>query len=458
MRNILQESPKIIRLLILCPDPEMRRDLEEFFRGDDHFPNIHLVDAVDTLVESRMIVRRLFPDVVLLVDIGQTANQTEELFQFSKELNLDFNGISTLVLTTTTKATPNYMRSAMNARAFDVIQAERLSSGRTSPILREVETLVIKADQANRPPAIMGGTGSGPQHTQTISLFSGRGGVGTSTMATALAGEIARREPNKKVVVLDLNVQFGAVAPMMGLPGPTRNLTQLIDMQLDANPTMQIEDFFPTVSVGPTSLVSVAAPPQATSELRYLSANQANSIIAALRRSFDYVIIDLPTEISDVATSAFLASDLILLVCVPELLSVRTTRQILDVLTTGNIQLDSTTKVQILFNKVGDKHMVDQKRVEQYFPNQVVARFPSDPVFINEHINSGMPIGTWKPTKKVGKGFLKELAKLYRSFAAEHVTLSAHDAAQNKKQRSKQGGKQSSLFDKFTRSRQKEAV
>lgn len=445
MHNRLQEAPNNIRLLILCPEPELRKDLEEFFRSDDHFPNIHLVDAVDTLAEGRMTVRRLCPDVVLLVDIGQTDAWTNESLQFSKELNLDFRDISTLLLTTASKATPNYLRGAMNARVFDVIQAGHTSSGKIAPILREVELLVVKAYQETpKWPSI---PENSLKRTQTISLFSGRGGVGVSTIATALAGEIARREPNHKVVIVDFDVQFGAVAPILGIPNPVRNLAQLLK-QGDINSTLQIQDYFPTVSVGPASLLSVAAPPQSTAELRYLSANQADAILSSLRRSFDYVIIDLPTEINDVTTSALRASDLLLLVCTPELLSVRTTRQVLDVLDLGRIQLRSTTKAQIVLNKVGDEHSVEPKRVEQYFPEQVVARFPSDPVFVNEHILSGIPIGAWQPTKKVGRAFLNELATLYKSFSVDKT------ATTNSKSHSKPAG----LLDKFTRNSKKRAV
>lgn len=411
MRNIQYESAERIRVLLLCADSDLKQEVEQNFLHAGA-SQIHLVESTSYLEECRTLIQKIFPHVVALVDIEQEPQWSASIFQLCRDLQQEQPEIATVLVTDQLQLDTAYYQRAMAAGVHGVIGAERLIAGKIAPLFRTLEGSILQAYQST---IARLGHGSATRKRflpTTITLISGKGGVGKSIVTTAIASEILRRQPGKKLVIVDLDLQFGTVAPILGLLKPDRTLAQLLEMKLSQNPRIDVQAYLPKRQVGPTSMIYIVAAPQLPTDLHALAPDECAAILGALRRTFDYILIDLPSQITDATVVALQASDHVIHICEPELLSIRATRQLQKVMITHDYLSAPAAQSHIVLNKVTKERMIPAHDVEQLFADQLLTRLPLDTQYIEEHINRGEPIGQIAPTRKHGAEFMKALGLL----------------------------------------------
>ena len=177
-------------------------------------------------------------------------------------------------------------------------------------------------------------------------------------------------------------------------------------------------DFVQLKPVGQNANLYLLLAPSTPTELPAISMEISAEILSTLRRMFDYVVIDLPAQITNESITAFQMSDLIFLVCEPELLSVRAARQLIQLLNDPTFAIPYD-RIKVVINKIWGKKernawgtmLVKREDVEAFFPDMVVARFPYETQFLHEHISGGHPIGSLEAKAD----FLVELRKLIKT-------------------------------------------
>jgi len=401
---------------MLCPkESGLHQQIETYLNHEERFP-IRLIETTDSFERCRSLVNEVFPHIVLLVDVHQDPDWSSKVLQLSKDINLDQQNATTVILTST-QDLEVYYEKALNAGARGVVKVERYSENMLGALGGEIERSILQAYDFIRNK--QGWSAGLPASIKTITMVSGKGGVGKSVIATALAGEIARRQQDKRIVLVDLDMQFGAVAPMLQLE-PAANLAKLAPIATEIG-QKDINDFLTVKALEKGNNIYVLAAPDSPSELPALSPESAAEILFSLRRSSDYVLIDLPTQITDASLAAFQASDLILIICEPEILSVRASRQLLDLLENDPTLGNPSAQIRMIINKKQpnsrrSRPVVDMKDVHGLFPDLIIAEFPYDPTFIDEHIASGELIGSWAKNNR----FLRELKRLYKRMGLEN--------------------------------------
>ena len=424
--NLKFDRPQSIRVLMVAPEgAAVQQTMVDYFRQADRFP-IVLVDVTNSPERCRSLVRELFPQVVLLLDVAQDgANDWSlQLRQLSEDFNRDYTGIATVLLTDSKPETmPAYYERALQAGARGVVNIGRLGDGMVAAF-GEIERAILRAHSFVRQSATGFGSALPSETLKLITVTSGKGGVGKSTIASSLACELARSRIGKRVVLVDFDVQYGALATMLGIM-PRNSIAQFADSNTDLELVRTAEDmlqFVELLPVGDGATLHVMVAPASPAELSVIPSDRAAQILSTLKRIFDYVVLDLPTQISDASLVAYQITDLLLLVCEPEVLSVRTGKQLLQLLQDpvyGNALLTP----RVVLNKVWGKReikvwgepLVDAKVAESSFPGRVIARFPLDAAFINEHINRGKPIGALE----ISSSFLHELRRLVQALEPE---------------------------------------
>lgn len=177
-----------------------------------------------------------------------------------------------------------------------------------------------------------------------IAVTRARAGGGATTLVTHLAAAFADPDPSDPTVcILDLDIQFGRVAEMLGL-SPRRNLTDLLEggVRID-------EAFLTSVAVVHPSGVAVVAVPQEIVPLESVDGEQLRNAIEIARRKYDYVFIDIPANLTNWNLSILAEASSIVMVVEQNLASLRQARRRLDLF--RNVGIDSRI-VSVVVNRI----------------------------------------------------------------------------------------------------------
>jgi len=218
-----------------------------------------------------------------------------------------------------------------------------------------------------------------------ITIVSGKGGVGKSIIATNLALLLNRPHPGS-VVLVDLSLQFGDVAALLAMT-PEGSIAEFAASDAGMTDRHVIQQ---ALTLGPQGLTVLAAPP--SPELAdYVTTAHLRSLVAELRSSFELVVADTTSQLSEITLEALENSDHIVLVTDFSVTSVKNTRLIMSVI--GVLQVDPERIVVVANHR--DAPLaggMDRARIEDFLRHPVAAEIPHDAVAIGGSVSSGVPV------------------------------------------------------------------
>jgi pilus assembly protein CpaE len=220
-------------------------------------------------------------------------------------------------------------------------------------------------------------------------------------VATNLAAQLAAGAPGR-VVIVDLDLQFGDVASALGL-GPQSTMADAAraDGKLDST---ALKVF---LEPHPSGLYALAGP-HFPAEAEDVSSATAGHVIDILAAEFAYVVIDTGAGLDEYALTAAERSDDLVFVCVTDVPSVRGLRKALDAM-----DLLGMTKARrhLVLNRSDDKVGLSTRDVEATIGLPVDASVPTSRS-VQISINQGSPIVASEPRSPAGRA-LSELAERF---------------------------------------------
>lgn len=233
-----------------------------------------------------------------------------------------------------------------------------------------------------------------------ITVFSAKGGVGKTTLASNVAAALAdggRRE----VCLVDLDLAFGDVAIVLQL-FPAHTIADAVPLE-DHLDRGAVEALLTAHSPGLTTLVAPVGP----AARETISTALVGRLLELLTDSFDYVVVDTPPAFDDQVLQAFDRSDLLLLLAtldIPALKNLKLTLETLELLNYPR------SMWRIVLNRADSKVGLAIGEVEKTLSLPVSAQIPSSRD-VPASVNRGVPIVLDEPRHPVSQSIV-HLAEL----------------------------------------------
>ena len=232
---------------------------------------------------------------------------------------------------------------------------------------------------------------------RTVVVFSPKGGVGTTTIATNIAVAAASRRPDR-VVLLDLSLQFGGVATHLDMD-PKQTITDVI--RDDA--ALREPELLRTYAVRHDSGLHVLAAPATPEAADLITAEHVTHIIGTLLEGYEAVVIDAGSKLDERILNAFELAETIVLPVYPEMAALRAVHNLLDYLNeAGTMGMKST----FVLNNMFAREILKTRDIEAALGTRVSLDLPYDAFLYLKAVNEGIPIVVSAP----------------RSLAAEQLT------------------------------------
>lgn len=155
-------------------------------------------------------------------------------------------------------------------------------------------------------------------------FLSAKGGTGTSSLCANFGMNLAAQLTQSRVAVADLVLPIGSISPLVGIPDPQFNLVSIADQPVEK---MTPEFFGSQLPVPPHWLFHLlpgAPGPEASLNLQV---GHIPNIVDALRRAYEYILVDLGRSLSRISLPIIQAADLIVLILSPDLSTVNHTQK-----------------------------------------------------------------------------------------------------------------------------------
>ena len=161
---------------------------------------------------------------------------------------------------------------------------------------------------------------------RVVTVFSPKGGTGKTVVATSLAALLAKKE-EKRTLLLDLDLQFGDAAIMLGLE-PAKTVYDLVVAPGELDPE-KLAGYVTRHACG----LDVLAAPLRPEDAELVVESKVTALIDVARASYDAIVVDTSPFFHGAVLATLDRTDQLLVLCgldVPTLKNVRLALQTLE--------------------------------------------------------------------------------------------------------------------------------
>jgi pilus assembly protein CpaE len=235
-----------------------------------------------------------------------------------------------------------------------------------------------------------------------ICVLGPKGGIGKTLTSVNLAVSLAQR--SDKVVLVDLDLQFGDLGLSLGLtPQKTSYDLAVSGGSLDEE---KVEDYLQEHSSGAKVLLAPSRPDQAG----VVTVDFLRSVYQVLRSTYDYVIVDTPPGFTPEVIASIDASSHVCMVGMLDALSLKNTKLGLETLELMGYDRD---RIRMVLNRADSNVGITHNDVVTIIgrPPDVLVPSHRD---ITRSVNDGAPIALSSKRSEAAKAF-HSLADIYEA-------------------------------------------
>lgn len=362
-----------IRVLIVDDLPETRENVRKLLQFES---DVEVIGQAGTGEEAVEMAKEFQPDIILM-DINMPGIDGIGASQKISEL-----APSVQIIIMSVQSDPNYLRRAMMAGARDFL---------TKPFGGDELIAAIRRVHEKRPQRVAPSItqqmvrGSGSQAVveqpkgNIVTVFSPKGGAGCTTISINLAVSLAQR--NFRTVLVDGSLQFGDIEVMLHM----KPMTSIVDVS-DPNTELDSDLISSVVQLHKTGVNVLLAPPR-PEMAEVVSEQSIKKLLEALRFSYDFIIVDTNSYLTEVSLAILDIADRIILVTQQSLPSLKSIKRFFDL----SDSLDySPDKAWLVVNRAS-KQGIAIKSIGDALKQPIIAAVPED-VVANTAADQGIPL------------------------------------------------------------------
>ena len=287
------------------------------------------------------------------------------------------------------------LQHALRAGARDAVQIDATGEAVAQAVARVGEVLSTPQRQ-NAASAPLPGASALARTTpgRMVVVFSTKGGVGKSTVATNVATAMARKHDDA-VSLMDADLQFGDISVMLGIPPDHTVLDaaasiQYSDPELMRNLVTRLDSGLLVLPAPSEPKMAVAIPPE-----------DMSAVCAGLQSISAFVVVDVPTSFDDTTLALLEAADDVLLVAsmdIPSVKNLKIGMQALDLVAIAG------PKLKLVLNRANAQVKLDVREVEHVLGLRAAFPVPYD-LAVPLSINAGVPVVTHDPRSAASRAF-----------------------------------------------------
>lgn len=415
---------------------------------------------VDDIPETRENLRKLLyfePDIEI---VGTAANGREAIDQARKvqpnivlmDINMpDMDGISASqeitrvapmcqVIMMSVQSEADYLRRSMLAGAMDFLTKPFTSEELSSSIHRVFQMGASRRaamPAATLDPSLGGVPGVGqvpaggaPPQGKLLLVFSPKGGTGCSSVAANLAIAL-HKASSRKIALVDLSLQFGDIDAILNLQGH-HSLADAVGRgdELDG-------DLLNALMSPHASGIKVMAAPPSPEMAESISSEEVKVILSLMRQEFDFVIADTCSYLDDTVLAAMDLADRLLLVMVPEIPSIKATKQLFEIAEALEFPSDH---IDLILNKVATRDDIRADQIGNSLRHSILAQLELDPRSMRLATNQGLPLVMGQPNLPLAAAFAEIAQQLLALLEPKPVAPVEEPAEVAKAERTKRVG------------------
>ncbi|WP_210367926.1 AAA family ATPase [Bacillus sp. REN3] len=239
-----------------------------------------------------------------------------------------------------------------------------------------------------------------------LSFYSGKGGSGRTIISTAFA-QTLKLESTAQIILIDLNLQFGGAETFLSIES-NRSVADLLPVIDELN-----ESHIRNVSEKEKySKLEVLLSPRDAEVAENLPDGFVSKILRTCRRSYDFVLVDLPTDMNVNTYAALEESDKIYYCLNLDAPSINMLKQVEGLF--HRLGFETQGRMEILFNEVGRENEIQPNDLKEVLSYPVAFKIPRDIKGVQAFINKSEPF-----RKEAGEKKLIPFAKSIKKWVSQ---------------------------------------
>ena len=341
------------------------------------FTKLHRVEDVNAAIE---LLRQKHFDLVIVPLDGIADLQLATL---ERELRRERY---TAVIGTSPKAEPEIMLRAMRAgiQEFLVTPAEPKDlSAAVDRLMRRTQSTV--------------------EHGEVVAVYSAKGGLGTSTVATNLAYGFAKNHPGARPALADLVIMGGDIRVQLNM-NPSYDLGDLIQ-KIDRIDSELLNSLLTPTGDG----IWVLPAPDSPEAEEQVDANTIATIVQHLRQNFLFTVLDCEHQLNERTLAALDAADRIVLVTQLSVSALRSTQRSIALCQRLGY---SNEKICVVVNRFQSGEVLSPADAEDVLKAPIYFKLPNDYRVASGALTNGVPVAQFDPGSKLAWAYSQLAAKL----------------------------------------------